>query len=1147
MFALFDSRRSPWSSTLTPSASTVERGTSSNDPPSSRILLLSATSVDSTTPSRSLNRTTRLRSMRSNGEAIQTLLSGDSVMVAAPTGTGKTVVAEFGVWEAFKRTGRVIYTTPIKALSNQKYRDLRALYGDQVGLLTGDVSENRDARVVVMTTEVLRNMLLQTPWDLDDVDSVIFDEIHYLADPERGTTWEESIILCPDHVQLICLSATINNADEIAAWISRTHRPIRLITHTERAVPLALHYFIDGKLHLVVDHTGAQVRDFPHTGGELRRQAARGGFAKRRAERSTPEMDEPQPREIVDALAAKDMLPAIYFLFSRNDCQAFAERLAVMRPNLVTERQVGLIDQTIEAILAGMRPEDRELEQVQTMIALARKGIGFHHAGLLPILKQLVEVLFTRGLMEVVFATDTLALGINMPARTVVIGRMSKWDGRRRRMLIPNEFQQMAGRAGRRGMDPFGHVVVPYSPWFTFRETLDIATGELHPVHSAFAIRYNTVLNLWDPPHGERVRALLQQSLAQFQSSQRIRDLEDQIIALGEEIDRIPQGCLIGLEGGEELLEDYRRVNRSLAAAQSKERRLEGERSSVRRVLQTTTPWTEPGRQALRRAFRSAPPGMVAHARDGGWGILLGKGSQGGVGRFLFRDGTIRLLTEYRQIDHLTEKRIELPAEFQNPPDDVTDGVSTRRQAPAEQPLEARRLLWACPISMPWRLSTARSRRNALPRASWPWMATSPRPCAQARSLWQERQSHPCHECPRRNEHRDYLAQVDRLDKERRALEEELGREIDLEEERLRNVIRGIRNVLHRFGYLHRGYPTEKADMLAEVFDNDGLILCELVDRGVLDNLPPEDLAELFSWFSFDREFRYGNRFVLPDRLVLARRRIEDVEHAVLSEERGEGLAISEGHNPNFYGAARAWSRGATMAEIGAQIELSEGDLVMTFNKTIDLMRQVWEMLASVKPEHPLRARLQQAESLLRRDIVEHSLALGFAPIELPEIARAELEAAKSAPRAASRRRPSGAPADVDPAPACKRRTRQGASERTSSPIGDPIRRSRCSAAEGPKGSPAECQTSPHRHPRNQDHPARAVAVARRRLSAAKSQMASATQAAASIRLAPIPSRSQRRMCPGVASSTSSEQVRPRTQRQSHHDEPRLRPETARR
>jgi ATP-dependent RNA helicase HelY len=951
-------------------------------------------------------------------EAIGTLLAGDSVMVAAPTGTGKTIIAEYGVWDAFKRTGRVIYTTPIKALSNQKYRDLRAIYGDQVGLLTGDVSENRDARVVVMTTEVLRNMLLQTPWDLDDVDTVIFDEIHYLADPERGTTWEESIILCPDHVQLICLSATINNADEIAAWISRTHRPIRLITHTERAVPLALHYFIDGKLNLVVDHTGAQVQDFPHTGGELRRQAARGGFARRRAERSTPEMDEPQPREIVDALAAKDMLPAIYFLFSRNDCQAFAERLAVMRPNLVTLRQVDLIEQTIEAVLKSMRPEDRELEQVQTITGLARKGIGFHHAGLLPILKQLVEVLFSRGLMEVVFATDTLALGINMPARTVVIGRMSKWDGRRRRLLIPNEFQQMAGRAGRRGMDPLGHVVVPYSPWFTFREALEIATGELHPVQSAFAIRYNTVLNLWDPPQGERVRALLQQSLAQFQSSQRMRELEDQIIAIGEEIDGIPQGCLIGLDAGDELLEDYRRLNRSLAAAQNKERRLEGERGSVRRELATTTPWVEPGRQALRRAFRAAQPGAIAHARDSGWAILLGKGAQGGVGRFLFRDGSIRLLSEYRQIDHLTEKRIEVPLDLVEPPDSVADAgtLTGKRKLSA---------LWKAvdALDLPDLDAMAAEHRAIEEERATARMTALDDDVADARvqshALWNERQAHPCHTCPRRNEHRDYLVQIDRLDKERRAVEESLGREIDLEEERLRNVIRGISNVLHRFGYLHRGYPTEKADMLAEVFDNDGLILCEMIDRGVLDNLPPDDVAEVFSWFSYDREFRYGNRFILPDRLVLARRRIEDVEHAVLSEERGEGLAISEGHNPNFYGPARAWCRGATMAEIGEKIELSEGDLVMTFNKTIDLMRQVWEMLANVMPDHPMRARLRQAEALLRRDIVEHSLALGFAPLLLPEIAAGELAAAK-AERPPQPRSPSRSRKKIDSMPESK-------------------------------------------------------------------------------------------------------------------------------
>jgi ATP-dependent RNA helicase HelY len=384
--------------------------------------------------------------------------------------------------------------------------------------------------------------------------------------------------------------------------------------------------------------------------------------------------------------------------------------------------------------------------------------------------------------------------------------------------------------------------------------------------------------------------------------------------------------------------------------------------------------------------------------------VLLGKGSRGGVGQFLFRDGSIRLLTEYRQIDHLTDKHVALPEELQDPPDDATDGAKLggkRRLSALWKAVDA--------LALPDLDAMAAEHRQIEEERAASRISALDGDVAEAtflaQSLWQDRQGHPCHECPRRNEHRDYLAQVDRLDKERRAVEEGLGREIDLEEERLRNVMRGIRNVLHRFGYLHRGYPTEKADMLAEVFDSDGLILCELVDRGVLDSLPPEDLAELFSWFSFDREFRYGNRFILPDRLVLARRRIEDVEHAVLGEERGEGLAISEGHNPNFYGATRAWARGATMAEITAQIELSEGDLVMTFNKTIDLMRQVWEMLLNVRPDHPLRARLQQAESLLRRDIVEHSLALGFAPIALPDIARGELEAAKAERPTATRRR----------------------------------------------------------------------------------------------------------------------------------------------
>lgn len=910
-------------------------------------------------------------------DAIRTFIHGDSVMVAAPTGTGKTIVAEFGVYEAFRRNARVVYTTPIKALSNQKFRDLRAIYGDEVGLLTGDVSENRDARVIVMTTEVLRNMLLQTPWDLDEVDCVIFDEIHYLADPERGTTWEESIILCPDHVQLICLSATVSNAAEIAAWIGRTHRPIRLITHLERAVPLTLSYFVDGALEETVNPSGEVVRQFRDS--RPRQPNGRRGMS----ERERKEAEEPQPREIIDALAAKNLLPAIYFLFSRNDCQVFAERLAVMRPNLVDADQTARIQTVLDSYLASLRPEDRELDQVQLVVSLVQRGIGFHHAGLLPVLKQLVEVLFGRGLMQVVFATDTLALGVNMPARTVVIGRMTKWDGRRRRMLIPNEFQQMAGRAGRRGMDAFGHVVVPASPWIPFKEMLEVATGPLLPVRSAFAIRYNTVLNLWDPPHGDRVRHMLQQSLAQFQSGQRMRQIEADIVEIGGDLAGIPHGahgCLIGLDAGDELLDDYGAVVRSVTAAHQRERRLKQDHREQHEELAKATPWPVPQRQALRRVFRSARPGLVAHARHHGWGVFLGHGGQGGAGRFLFAEGEIWLLTEYRQVDYLTDQQIELPEPLIEPADDIDSAKALVHHATLRavyRRLDALELPDLEQLAAEHRAQDEARRQEILGALEADLAAAK----TDVATLKATRQAHPCETCQRRKEHQKNLQLVDALVKERTALEDLLASETDAEEIRIRGMIRGIRDVLHRFGYLHRGYPTNKADMLADVFDNDGLILCELLDRGAFDALEPEELAEVFSWFSFDRDFRYDNRFDLSNQLVLFRRRLEDLERDVLQEERDHGLFISEGHNAAFYGAAGAWCGGATMVEIGEKLPLSEGDLVMTFNKTIDLMRQVREMLRGVIPHHPVAEALHRAEALMRRGIVAQSLALGYTPI----------------------------------------------------------------------------------------------------------------------------------------------------------------------
>lgn len=914
-------------------------------------------------------------------DAIATLLRGDSVMVAAPTGSGKTVVAEFGIYDAFKRTGRVIYTAPIKALSNQKFRDLREIYGDDVGLLTGDITENRDARIIVMTTEVLRNMLLQSPWELDEVDTVVFDEIHYLADPERGTTWEESIILCPEHIQLICLSATVTNADEIAGWISRTHRPIRLIVHDRRPVPLALYYFHEETLTKVIDHHGKRVADFPHLGGEARR---RRGQPRRPGGRQREVSNEPQPYEIVDALKLQQMLPAIYFLFSRNDCQQFAERLAMMNPGLTKPAQELQIEQVLASYLASMRPEDQELEQVQSVIQLARKGIGFHHAGLLPILKQLVEVLFTRGLMQVVFATDTLALGVNMPARSVVIGRMSKWDGRQRRVLIPNEFQQMAGRAGRRGMDAFGHVILPYSPFIPFRDAMEVATGDLHPVQSAFSIRYNTVLNLWDPPRGERVRQMLQRSLAQYQTSQRIRIIERDIIEIEAELVGLTTGHAEQIAREDELFEEYGSISRSIQARQREERDIRQEIIAVREEVATATPWTEPGRLALRKLLRSSRPGLIVHTRDHGWCVFLGRGSQGGVGLFLSaQDGRVHLLHEYRLIDYVPDDaRVELPEELIEPDDLIRDVGHLDSAGAVIGQVQA--------LDLPDLDEVARAHRELIRQQTDEEVNRLEAELAELREqlddLQARKAAHPFHDNRKRKAHQRSLRHRDALEQEKSTLEEILNREVDAEDIRIRGIIRGIRDVLHRFGYMRRGYPTEKADMLADIFDNDGLILCELVDRRMLDALRPEELAEVFSWFSFDREFRYTNGLSLPPRLVTLRKRLEELEHDVIGEERDLRLYISEGHNPSFYGPALHWCKGWSMAQIGEEIELSEGDLVITFNKTIDLMRQVREMLVDVMPDHPLREKLRAAEKLVRRGIVEQSLSLGFTPIaDLPE------------------------------------------------------------------------------------------------------------------------------------------------------------------
>ena len=505
-------------------------------------------------------------------EAIAQLAQGQSVMVAAPTGTGKTIVAEYAIWLAQQRNQRVIYTTPLKALSNQKYRDLRNIYGfDNVGLVTGDIVEHSRAPVVIMTTEVYRNMLLEeggesfandvgnavpVPSSLADVSFVIFDELHYLSDIERGPVWEEAIICSPKHVQLVGLSATVSNAEELASWISHVHRPISLVVHEQRAVPLDHYYFLDGVLHLVQDAEGNRVERFPNVGGEARmgrrryytfgddedeeeddfldegdkrkgsgrqetiaagdgQSSTEAAFQEKQKARRSPERQAPEPGEILTVLREADLLPCLYFLPGRRVVEEAAMSAALHL--FTTPEEQALITEEVGIWLEQLPKEDRNLQQVYALTELLPRGLAFHHAGLLPGLKVLVETLFARGHLRAVFATDTLALGINMPARSVVVGSLSKFDGQEMRLLTPNEYRQLTGRAGRRGMDVHGAAIIPYSPWEPFESSFERITGELLPVTSSFIIRYNSVLSLWRPGDIQHLRRICASSLREYQ------------------------------------------------------------------------------------------------------------------------------------------------------------------------------------------------------------------------------------------------------------------------------------------------------------------------------------------------------------------------------------------------------------------------------------------------------------------------------------------------------------------------------------------------------------------------------------------------------------------------------------------------------
>lgn len=462
--------------------------------------------------------------------ALKAIFAGRGVLVAAPTGAGKTLVADFAIEQALGDERRVVYTSPIKALSNQKFRDFREEYGEErVGLMTGDVTINNDAPLLIMTTEIFRNTIFEDPRRLDGFDFAIFDEVHYLDDRERGTVWEESLIYMPPHIRPVALSATVPNVQEIADWLSTEREvEVEVIIEEERPVPLTHKTWVPGRGPRSLDEVRryfveqgrrknerrGRGRHQRHSRGYERgggRGGGRGG--RRHSRRQIMEQLDRASSDMIDFLEKRSLLPAIYFCFSRKECEARARdntTRSLLTPD-ERRRMLALFDDL------ARRYEVTKADDTKVLRSLAAQGVLFHHAGMLPIDKEIVERLFTTGLVKLLFATETFALGVNMPARTVCFHSLMKYDGIARRRLLARDYWQMAGRAGRQGIDDKGYVFALLDETEITHADLEyLHSGRIEPVRSRFNLNYSAILNLYKRV-GDRVPDAWLRSLARFQ------------------------------------------------------------------------------------------------------------------------------------------------------------------------------------------------------------------------------------------------------------------------------------------------------------------------------------------------------------------------------------------------------------------------------------------------------------------------------------------------------------------------------------------------------------------------------------------------------------------------------------------------------
>ena len=929
-------------------------------------------------------------------EACRALEAGRGVLVAAPTGAGKTVVGEFAVHLALRKGLKAFYTTPIKALSNQKYTELAEAYGqDRVGLLTGDVTVNGEAPVVVMTTEVLRNMLYAGSSTLQGLGYVVMDEVHYLADRFRGAVWEEVIIHLPRDVRLVSLSATVSNAEEFGAWLDTVRGETDIVVSEHRPVPLWQHVMVGRRLvdlfatrqsfedlADVHDHVGdaaegaeavglgssEEPRELTAVNPELveiarrevhaqhRSRFSHGGRANRREERQrgvkagpgrgAPGMQTAGTRasrpQMIQALERQGLLPCIDFIFSRAGCDAAVQQCVDAGLDLTTPAERAEISTVVEESAKDLPPADLGVLNFWSWREGLLRGLAAHHAGLLPAFKEVVEKLFAAGLVKAVFATETLALGINMPARSVLIEKLEKFNGEAHVDITAGEYTQLTGRAGRRGIDVEGHAVVQWRPGLDPAALAGLASRRTYPLNSSFRPTYNMSINLVAQFGRKRTREILESSFAQFQADRSVVGLARQVREREESLAGYEKAMTCHLGD----FREYQRLREELAAAEKYASREAGR--AWRNMVVDSLARLQPGDVV-----------EIAHGRLGGSAVVVSADTNAREPRphVLTFDHNLRRIG-FQDLEGPIEPiaRIRIPKHFDpKRPKDRRDLAASMRHAVNRSRSEG--------------LETGRKRRSRRDFAFAQGYEDTERRIVELR---RQLRAHPCHGCAEREEHARWADRWTKLRKETDRITEQIRGRTNT----IAKTFDRVCEVLESYGCLERAggdvRVTDEGQKLRRIYGDKDLLTALALRAGAFDDVDEAELAALVSTLVYQAKrdepglppkMPSVSLDVAVDVVVREWSRLEDVE---------EQHRLPRTSEPDFglVWPLYKWARGRDLQNVLSGTELAAGDFVRWVKQVVDLLDQLADV-PGIEPR--LRRICHAAIDSIKRGVVAYS------------------------------------------------------------------------------------------------------------------------------------------------------------------------------